>query len=90
VLAKHRFDRSWIAVRGEASSTWFVAERLGSGQRFDRLYVHITGGDSVTASITAYDFVIDGWAILGKLFVDPPEARSIASEIAKKLKECSA
>jgi hypothetical protein len=88
VLAKHRFDRPWIAVRGEDASTWFVAERLGSGQRFDRIYVHITAGDLVTASITPYDFVINGWASLGKLFVDPdPEARTIAVEIARRLKE---
>jgi hypothetical protein len=32
--------------------------------------------------------VINGWASLGKLFVDPdPEARTIAAEITQKLKE---
>src|SRR5712675_124281 len=35
VLAAHRFSYPWVAVRGQDSSTWFVAERFESRQRFD-------------------------------------------------------
>jgi hypothetical protein len=87
VLDKHRFSHPWVAVRDENSSIWFVAERSESAQRFDRLYIQVTTEGPVTANITPYDFVLSGWATLGKLFVDfDPEARTIAAEIAEKLK----
>lgn len=88
VLDKHRFVLPWIAIRGEDSSFWFVAERTESERRFDRAYVHVTADGSPTVSITPHAFIISGWGILGKRFVDlDPEARVIAGEIAKKLKD---
>lgn len=88
VLDKHRFVRPWIAVRGEDSSFWFVAERAESERRFDRMYVHVTADGSPTVSITPHAFIISGWGILGKRLVDlDPEAKVIAGEIAEKLKD---
>ena len=88
VLADRRFSLPWIAVRRPDSSTWFVAERFESAQRFDRVCVDVTAEEAVTANITAYEFVLSDWAILGKLFVDfDPEARTVAAEIAKKLND---
>ena len=88
VLNKHRFSKPWVAVRGQNSSIWFVAERSESAQRFERLYVEVRAEGPVTASITPYDFVLSGWAMLGKLFVDfDPEARTIAAEIMEKLRD---
>ena len=88
MLDKHRFDRPWIAVRGEDSSFWFVAERAESERRFDRVYVHVTADGPPTVSITPHAFIISGWGILGKRLVDlDPEAKVIAVEIAEKLKD---
>jgi len=87
VLDKHRFVRPGIVVRGEVSSSWFVAERSGTEQRFDRVYVHVTAAGTATVSITPYAFIISGWGILGKGLVDlDPQARVMAGEMAEKLK----
>ncbi len=87
-LASHRFSIPWIVVRGSDASLWFVAERFQSEHRFDRIQVHVTHDEHVTASITPYQFGPSDWAILGTLFVDSrPEADLIAGEIAKKLSD---
>ena len=86
-LARYRFS-PWIVVRGSDASLWFVAERFQSEQRFDRINVHVTTGEHVTASIMPYQFGPSDWAILGPLFADfRPEAEFIAGEIASKLSD---
>jgi hypothetical protein len=85
-LASHRFSIPWIVVRGSDASLWFVAERFQSERRFDRIDVHVTRDEHVTASITPYQFGPSDWAILGPLFADfRPEAELIAGEITRKL-----
>jgi len=85
-LWNHTFLIPWILVRGSDASLWFVAERYRSEYRFDRIMVHVTTDEKVTANIVAYQFIGSDWAILGRLAADfSPEAESIAEEIAKKL-----
>jgi len=85
-LASHRFSTPWIVVRGSDGSLWFVAERFQSEHQFDRINVHVTAGEHVTASITPYQFGPSDWAILGPLFADlRPGAELIAAEITRKL-----
>jgi hypothetical protein len=85
-LASHRFSTPWIVVRGSDGSLWFVAERFQSEHEFDRINVHVTAGEHLTASITPYHFGPSDWAILGPLFADcRPEAELIAKEITRKL-----
>ncbi len=87
-LASHRFSIPWIVVRGSDASLWFVVERFQSEHRFDRIDVHVTEDEHVTASITPYQFGPSDWAILGTLFADfRPETELIAGEIAKKLSD---
>jgi hypothetical protein len=87
-LASHRFSTPWIVVRGSDASLWFVAERFQSEHQFDRINVHVTAGEHVTASIMPYQFGPSDWAILGPLFADfRPEAELIAGEIASKLSD---
>jgi hypothetical protein len=86
-LASHRFVNPWIVVRGSDKSLWFVADRFESEHRFDRVRVHVTVDEHVTASITPYQFGPSDWAILGPLFADcRPEAELIAGEITRKLR----
>ena len=88
VLVSHRFSIPWIVVRGTDGSLWFVAERLQSELRFDRINVNVTADERVAATITPYQYVASEWAILGRLFADfEPEAKLIAREIASKLSE---
>jgi hypothetical protein len=85
-LASHRFSTPWIVVRGSDASLWFVAERFQWEHQFDRINVHVTAGEHVTATITPYQFGPSDWAILGPLFADfRPEAELIAGEITRKL-----
>ena len=85
-LWNHTFLIPWVLVSGSDASLWFVAERYRSEYRFDRIYVHVTTDEKVTANITPYQFIGSDWAILGRLAADfRPEAESIAGEIAKKL-----
>jgi hypothetical protein len=89
-LRNHGFIRPWIVVTGSDQTVWFVAERLKSEQRFDRVYVGVPPGDKVTASITPYQFYASDWAILGKLLVGGVyriEAESIAREIMQRLND---
>ena len=89
-LRNHGFIRPWIVVKGSNETVWFVAERFDSEQKFDRIYLRVTPGGNVTASITPYQFYASDWAILGKLLVGDTyrlEAESIAGEIAQKLNE---
>ena len=87
-LASHRFSIPCIVVRGSDASLWFVAERFQSERRFDRIGVHVTRDEHVTASITPYQFGPSDWAILGTFFADlRPEAELIAGEIASKLSD---
>lgn len=67
-------------------SFWFVADRFESERRFDRVSVHVSADDHVTATIIPYQFGPSDWAILGRFFVDTrPEAELLASEIATRL-----
>ena len=82
-LTSHQFSIPWIAVKGSDASLYFVAERFQSEHRFDRIGVHITHDEHVSASITPYQFGPSDWAILGALLADfRPEADSIAREIS--------
>jgi hypothetical protein len=88
VLVSHRFSIPWLVVRGTDGSLWFVAERLQSELRFDRINVNVTADERVAATITPYQYVASDWAILGRLVADfGPEAELIAREIASKLNE---
>ena len=85
-LVSHRFSTPWIVVRDPDASLWFVAERFQSEHQFDRISVHVSAGEHVTANITPYQFGPSDWAILGPLFADfRPEAELIAGEITRKL-----
>ena len=87
VLRTHRFTVPWLAVRGAENSIWFVAERIESAHRFDRLSLRVLSNGVATATITAYQFGPSTWATLGKLFADfGPEAREIATAVTNGIR----
>lgn len=90
VLENHQFSIPPVIVRGADSSIWFVAERIKSEGRFDRVFVRVNQDGRVNASITMYQHVGSEWPILGRFFGDPrPEAESIQAEVSNRLSKPS-